>query len=450
MNIPSIYRPFFAIVCLFSFIFVVNIPILETLWKYSFDDGTYSHAYLIPFISLYLYFKLSEIGKLTFKENVSIAPGLLLLTASLLLLITSNAQVSVGYWLSILAVILASIMTLFRFNWYVIFPACFLIFIIPMWGILTGILQSISVSAVTYMMHFTNIPTYVETEFITIPAGTFEIADGCSGLRYIIVSLAISSLFIFLYITNMKKALIFFTFAILGALLTNWIRITALIIIGDYTDMQSSLMEDHNTFGWYLYIPYMVLLFIWGNKLSDDDLFDTNRSQEAPSKLNKLNVLFLIVCLTVSGTLVSTTLKSPLPNVAIKTNKPLPNIQLYSSKAISLETSDKIHFIYHFDNKDLDGTPTFFDHKMIPENWTQVSKKQISNWNVHEVVNGTQKAIILTSYQMNNFKTSNASKFKIHRLKNGLLFPQKAKLHWVFHKCDKTCDINILSESLSN
>ena len=138
----------------------------------------------------------------------------------------------------------------------------------PGWGLLTAILQKVSTNAVTFLMSYSGIPTFVEGNFVTIPAGVFEIAGGCSGLRYLIVSLAISSLFSFLYIKNTKKALLFFTVAILGALITNWIRITALILIGEYTDMQSDLMTDHNVFGWYLYIPFMFLLF---SCTSDDD-----------------------------------------------------------------------------------------------------------------------------------------------------------------------------------
>lgn len=441
MNIPKKYNPFIAIVLLFSIISILNIPVIETLWKYSFDDGTYSHAYLIPFITLFLYFKLSEIGKLVFKEKISFIALFLVFSASLLLFITTNAQVSVGYWLSIYFLILASITALFRFNFYMLFPALFLIFIIPMWGVLTNILQSISVTAVTYMMSFTNIPTYVETQFITIPSGTFEIADGCSGLRYIIVSLAISSLFIFLNISNVKKAAAFFTFAILGALLTNWIRITALIVIGDYTDMQSSLMEDHNTFGWYLYIPFMFLLFKWGNKLSDEYLFDTDEKQSHITLVN-IKSLILVISIVV---LSSTTFKGLLNNSSIpeniqKTNV-TPLIHLYSDINVIKNTENTTHLVYQFNGDILDGTPTFYDNKLIPEKWNAISTKTTDTHQYYEVIKNNQKAIISVSYQIDDFTTSSSKRFKIERLKRGLTFSQKVQLHWTFNKCNKQCDL---------
>jgi exosortase A len=439
MNIPRTYNPFIAIVLLFTFISVVNIPIIRTLWKYSFDDGTYSHAYLIPFITLYLYFKLSETGKLIFREKISVLPIILTLLTSFVLFITANAQISLGYWLSLLALAIFSIAALFRVSWYIVFPAAFLIFIFPMWGLLTNILQSVSVTAVTYMMSFTNIPSYVEAEFITIPAGTFEIADGCSGLRYIIVSLAISSLFVFLYIKSLKKAVAFFTFAILGALLTNWIRITALIVIGDYTDMQSSLMEDHNTFGWYLYIPFMFLLFMWGNKLSDHDLFEVKEVTESLPTTNKLIIMLIAFPVMLSGTIITSALKEGDAQLDISTDKPLPSVVLYSGIEIKEESSNSIHLIYHFNKGDLDSKPTFYNNNMIPETWKAVSKDIIGNAEISTIVKGGEKALVSVSYQIGDFYTPSPKKLKIERLKKGLIFPQNVKLHWSFTHCKIEC-----------
>ena len=50
-----------TLILVFVLILVLNIPVVVTLWRHGFDDGTYSHAFLIPFISLYLYYvSLSE------------------------------------------------------------------------------------------------------------------------------------------------------------------------------------------------------------------------------------------------------------------------------------------------------------------------------------------------------------------------------------------------------
>ncbi|MFQ3194227.1 MAG: exosortase A, partial [Colwellia sp.] len=306
-KLPTINKPFLCILIVFTAICALNIPVLLTLWRHGFDDGTYSHAYLIPFISLYLYYQLSRNGTLQFKETWSVVPTILLLLSCGLLFITSNAQISVGYWGALLAVFITSITMLFRFNYYIVFPAAFLIFIFPFWGVLVPLLQNVSTAAVTYLMKFTGVPTYVEGNLITIPAGVFEIAGGCSGLRYMIVSLAIGSLFVFLNIRDTKRAILFLLMTITGALLTNWIRITALILIGEYTNMESSLMEDHNTFGWYLYVPFMIFLFWWGNKLSDIDLMaSTSNTTQIENRPSYRSMAVLVLMLGLSSTTFST------------------------------------------------------------------------------------------------------------------------------------------------
>lgn len=448
MNIPNVYKPFAGIVFLFVLISLLNIPILTTLWRHSFDDGTYSHAYLIPFIVLYLYFKLSEIGLLVFREKTSLLTAGALIFSGVLLFITSNAQISIGYWLSLLAITLSAVITLFRFNWYVIFPTLFLIFIFPLWGLLTNLLQNISVMAVTYMMSFTGIPTYVEAQFITIPAGVFEIADGCSGLRYIIVSLAISSLFIFLYINNTKKALIFLSIAIVGALITNWIRITALILIGEYTQMQSSLMEDHNTFGWYLYIPFMFLLFLWGNKLTTIDLFNIKSNMNIKNSLPiKASVVLTFVSLTVFSTSAKyflfnenhTTTQTESPSLL----KPIVFHATSSTVSTSFLGKDVKQITYDFSGEDLDGKPTYYTNTLIPDNWAHDDQYIINNWNVNIVSKSRRNALILFQYEISDEKIPTSKRFKIARLRKAVMGERQTKLHWIHIPCETNCNIEL-------
>ena len=190
-----------CIVFAIHFIFVlINYPLIETLWRHSFDDGTYSHAYFIPFITAYLFYVVDQSGKLELRRQFSLPWLVITMMAGILLFSATNAQISIGYWLSYLALIISITFCFFKFHWQVLFPNVFLIFIIPLWNALTIPLQSLSVVVVSFIMSLTGIPILVEPPLIHIPVGTFEIAYGCSGLRYVIVSAAISSLYIFLYI----------------------------------------------------------------------------------------------------------------------------------------------------------------------------------------------------------------------------------------------------------
>ncbi|TWX65419.1 exosortase [Colwellia sp. C1TZA3] len=440
-ELPKINKPFLCILIIFTTICVLNIPILLTLWRHGFDDGTYSHAYLIPFISLYLYYQLSRNGTLEFKETWSVIPTILLLLSCGLLFITSNAQISVGYWGALLAVFITSVTMLYRFNYYIVFPAAFLIFIFPLWGVLVPILQNVSTAAVTYLMSFTGVPTYVEGNFVTIPAGVFEIADGCSGLRYMIVSLAIGSLFIFLNIRDTKRAILFLLITITGALLINWIRITALILIGEYTNMESSLMKDHNTFGWYLYVPFMILLFWWGNKISDINLTaSSSNTTQVGNRPSYLSMAVLLLMLGLSSTTFSTMLiPAATENLTSDaTFEVQPKIHFYSFVTDNISSNDNtIELTYTFSGKALDGKPSYYENNLIPSGWKTIRQENRQNKKIHSVFKDGKSALILVSYEINKQQFSSLTAFKIARLALAAKNINQTKLHWKFIPCQQ-------------
>jgi exosortase A len=438
---PKINAPFVGILILFATICALNIPILITLWRHGFDDGTYSHAFIIPFISLYLYYELAQSGKLRFREKFAVLPTILLLLSCYLLFITTNAQISVGYWGALLAVFITSVTMLYRFNWYIVFPAAFLIFIFPFWGVLVPLLQNISIAAVTYMMSFTGVPTYVEAEFVTIPAGVFEIADGCSGLRYMIVSLAIGSLFIFLNIRDTKRAALFLSLTILGALLTNWIRITALILIGEYSNMESSLMEDHNTFGWYLYVPFMILLFYWGNTLSGSLLPEPNKVKNFDrSNPNKLALFFLIIMTLASSSTLRLSIPQDVNINKVKIEKDTPEVFYYSSQInISSGNTEITYSIYSFNGEDLDGKPSYYNNNVIPKGWSVQKEFIENNWGIYQISKHNNKALVFVKYEISNETSTQVRQFKVNRIKKALTGNNATKLHWAFARCKSNC-----------
>lgn len=432
----------FLIVCAVIFgLCLLNIPVIQTLWRHSFDDGTYSHAYLIPFITLYLYAQLAKNNMLEVRNKISLIWLLLLTLSAIGFYLSVNAQLSLGYWVCFLGLLTLSLLNVFRFSLYTVFPVIFLIFIFPLWGNLTLLLQDLSVFAVSVMMGFTGIATYVEAPFVHIPAGTFEIAHGCSGLRYVIVSLAISSLFIFLYIKDRKKALLFFTIALLGGLLTNWLRITALILIGHYTDMTSSLMYDHNSFGWYIYMPFMVLLFILGNKLADTDLTkakpDNTAVKVSLCKTNLILVTLVGVITSTSAALIS------FPSAQTPTaTDPAQTANIMYAKSVELQQFESLGlsaYVYSYTPADLDSKPTFYANELIVKDWFLVKSEQQDDHQLLFFQKGRHKAVAALAYKFDKLVTGNSKQFKIARLKQAYKGKQNTQLIWMFEPCQAEC-----------
>lgn len=422
----------------------LNQDVLAQVWRYSFDDGTYSHAFIIPFISLFFIYKAVHEQGLVFRQQRLWLGITLQLMIGLVYLVTIAAQLSLGY-LGLLPLVLASFyLSLFRFNRYLITSAIVLLFAVPVWGVLTLPLQHLSIFAVGKIMGLTGIPTYIEGESFTIPNGVFAIVGGCSGLRYLLVSLLISFLYISLYLKQKRTMVLFLCVAVLGALVANWIRITLLILIGYYTDMQSSILPDHNHFGWYVYAPFLLVLFAWGRHLQGEKALPKTQSISTPeSRLQPRHVLTIGILLLSSTTwLNAMTAEWPTqPTRSVETLYPTPQIHGADSLDVDIELSGLQIRHYQYSGRKIEHKATHFEHSPIPHNWRVLTKHQLDNgmllWHVQSETG--QQGMISQYYCSAGVLAPTAAQQKRYRLKHALFGKRASELIWFYQPCTPSC-----------
>src|SRR5690606_30072698 len=108
-------------------------------------------------------------------------------------------------------------------------------------------LQALSTSAVTFALSVSGLIAHIEGNLITIPAGRFEIAEGCSGMRYVMVSLALASFYGLFWYRTWVARIGLLVLAGVVSMVANWIRIYTLILIGHLTEMQHYVVaESHD------------------------------------------------------------------------------------------------------------------------------------------------------------------------------------------------------------
>ncbi|MFO1407111.1 MAG: exosortase A [Steroidobacteraceae bacterium] len=146
------------------------------------------------------------------------------------------------------------------------FPVGYLYFAVPVWGVLNDGLQSLTTTSVSVLLRFTGVRAYVEGNFVHIPAGTFEIAGGCSGLHFLIVALAIAALQGELERVGLRTRVLLLVLAGSMAVVTNWVRVYGIILNGYFTDMRGYLVAvDHYRYGWILF-ALMMCLYFWASR----------------------------------------------------------------------------------------------------------------------------------------------------------------------------------------
>ena len=143
-----------------------------------------------------------------------------------------------------------------------IFPVVFFYFAIPTWSQLANPLQSLTVLAMRGFLGLTGPQAQIDGALIHIPNGSFVIEEGCSGLHFLIVGLAVAALHGELRGDPPRTR--FAQLALMAglSLVANWVRVYTVIEAGYLTDMRSYLVSvSHYWFGWGVFAVALVAFF---------------------------------------------------------------------------------------------------------------------------------------------------------------------------------------------
>lgn len=197
----------------------------------------------------------------------------LILVLSMVWILGQLADVVVVHTSVIPLLLLAAVFTVFGVAGIVHlgFSILYWYFAFPIWEHVQFIFQNLTVLVVQHLVKIVGVSVVIDGKMIHIPAGSFRVVSGCSGINYIIIALAIASLYGHLFYRSWRPRIILLSVAFVAALVLNWIRVSAIVILGDVTAMQSPWLEDHDAIGWVLFAMALVLLYWFAGKLHADD-----------------------------------------------------------------------------------------------------------------------------------------------------------------------------------
>lgn len=254
------------------------------LW---WNTDTFGHCLLIPPILAYLVWqRRSELSALTPKPWYPAAilmviggAGWLVGEASGVALLRHAAVVG----LLIVSVPLVFGLTVSRGLAFVLF---FALFMIPAGEQLVPILQTVTAAICIKLLEWSGIPAFIDGVFIAIPNGNFEVAEACSGVRFLIAMIAFSVLVANLCFKSWTRRILFVLSAIALSIIANGIRAFGTIYISHLTTPGFAAGVDHIIYGWIFFAIVMFLLVAVGwrffDRPVDDPAFDPARLQPAP------------------------------------------------------------------------------------------------------------------------------------------------------------------------
>ncbi len=269
----------------------LTIPVICLFWVYwsTFAELTYtwrsndqySHGFLVPlFAAFLLWHRRNQLDVAALRPSIW---GLVLLSLGLAIKLVG----AYGYYVSLdpysLIPCVAGLVLLgggwaaWRWAW----PAvCFLVFMLPLPYFasvaMSSQLQWVATISSTFVMQTIGLPALAEGNVIHLNEFPINIVEACSGLRMLVVFLALSTAVVLVAERHWIDRVILLLSAIPIAIVTNVIRITATGVMYDLGYSEFANQFFHDFAGWLM--PLIALGILWAEvKLLDALFIDTPR-----------------------------------------------------------------------------------------------------------------------------------------------------------------------------
>ena len=227
----------------------------------------YSHGFLIPFIAAWLLWRRREALTASIGQPSWTGPAVI----SLALVMHIVGELSAIFILSQVAFVVALIGLVLSVGGYSLLraafvPIVFLLFAIPMPyfidTILSFKLQLISSELGTLFIRMFQIPVYLDGNIIDMGDYKLQVAEACSGLRYLYPLLSLSFLAAYLFkAPTWQRALVFFS-SVPITIVMNGVRIGVVGVTVDHWGIQAADGMLHFFEGWVIFIACGIVLVL--------------------------------------------------------------------------------------------------------------------------------------------------------------------------------------------
>jgi exosortase len=273
--------------------------IIHRLVRFAWEDGNWSHAFIVPLISVYFIYQQRE--RLMNMKAATSWFGLLMLIAGIVFYILGiypvrNDMVK-GYSMIMALGGLVLFMTGWRMASVLWFPVAYLVFAVKVsdaiWGAVAFKLQWIAAQVSTVALNVLGVLIGLEADVtgnhITLihhgktiePALT--VAEACSGLRSLMMFIALGVAVAYLAKRPWWARLIMVGSTVPVAILANVARVTALGLIYPY-NRELTQGDAHLMLGLVLLVTVALVMFLLIGWILDKLVVEPDEQPEAPSE----------------------------------------------------------------------------------------------------------------------------------------------------------------------
>ena len=238
---------------------------------------TFTHGFLVPPISLWLIWRIRrDLARLMPRPSLW---GLLLLAGTgFVWLLGELATVRVVSQFALTSLLVLSVPAVLGFQVArrITFPLLFLYFAVPFGEFALPQMMEWTADFTVFALRLTGIPVFREGLQFIIPSGSWSVVEACSGVRYLIASFVVGTLFAYLTYQSLKRRLIFAGFSLIVPLVANWLRAYMIVMLGHLSGNKLAVGVDHLIYGWVFFGIVIMLMFWIGSHWREDELAPEN------------------------------------------------------------------------------------------------------------------------------------------------------------------------------
>jgi exosortase A len=172
------------------------------------------------------------------------------------------------------------------------FPIFYAVFLIPFGEEVVPGLQLLTARLAAWMLAVAGVPAHLDGIFISTPTGYFEVAEACSGAKFLIAMTAYGVLVCNVCFRTWPRRLAFMAGAQLLSILANGVRAFATIYVAHLTTVDAAVGFDHVVYGWVFFAIIMTVTMAIAWRFFDrrpgDPWFDPAKLRGAVSPRGRL------------------------------------------------------------------------------------------------------------------------------------------------------------------
>lgn len=164
-------------------------------------------------------------------------------------------------------------------------PLCFLLFAIPFGHDILPVLMDWTANATVIGLRASGVPVLQQDRNFIIPSGSWSVVEACAGIRYLLTSFFVGSIFAYITYTKWYKRFFFILWMLVLPLFTNWLRAYTIVMAAHLSNNQWGLGLSHLAFGWVIFGLTVLGSFAVGSRWRDPEILSEKKPSgaDAPS-----------------------------------------------------------------------------------------------------------------------------------------------------------------------